>query len=116
MPSISAEDIRYFENKIYLPLLITLFERDRESIVKLPFKLSRPYLAKVEGALQRVRADLKVTEIYLTRHNMQLIIEKSTKESSEYAFIHAGYEERKRYTSAELRKRSEELMLEYLSK
>lgn len=116
MPSISTEDIRYYENKIYLPLLITLFERDREAIVKLPFKLSRPYLAKVESALQRVHSDLKITDIYLKRHNMQLIIENSSKESSEYAFIHGGYEERKRYTSVELRKRTEELMLDYLSK
>ena len=115
MPSISTEDYRYYENKIFLSLLITVLERDRESIASMPFKLNRPYLAKVESALQRVRADLKITDIYLTRHHMQLIIEQSSKASTDYAFIHGGYEERKRYTSAELRNRTEELMIEYLS-
>lgn len=116
MPSITGEDYRYFEKQIYTPILITILERDLVTIAKLPIKLKRPYITIMKSALKRVRADLKTANVYLSRKNMRLVIEQSTKESTSYVFIHMGFEERKQYTSEQLRSRTEELMTEYLSK
>jgi len=117
MPSITTEDYRYFENKLYLPMLITILDRDIELINKLPFKLRRPYLAIVEKALAMIRKDLKQTEVYLLRRNMRLVVGRpDANKETEYTFISSGIEERRKYASDELRSRSEELITEYFSK
>lgn len=114
MPSISTEDYRYFENKLFLPMLITILERDIELINKLPFKLRRPYLKIVDKALSLIRQDLKKADIYLLRRNMRLVIGKpDANKQTEYTFISAGYEERCNYSSEELRSKSEELLSRY---
>lgn len=115
MPSLSTEDYRYFENAIYLPMLITVLERDAESFVSLPFKLPRPYITLVEQTLKRLRADLKVTSAYLTRYNMRLVREKIADDTTEYTFISSGFEERRKYSNAELRQKSEELLITYFT-
>lgn len=116
MPSMTTEDYRYFENKIYLPMLITVLERDRETVLKSPFKLGRPYVAIIDKALDIVRADLKATDIYLKRRNMRLASEKLNGGSIEYTYIYMGYEERYKFTSDELRDKTEKLMSEYFVK
>ena len=115
MPAIPDEAYRYLEDVIYLPMLTKVLEQDLELIMKLPFKLNRPYIAIVEKALHRVHADLKRADIYLKRHNMKVIRESLTKEQSNYVFTHMGYEERKSYSNMLLRERSEELLGTYLS-
>lgn len=87
MPSLTTEDYRYFENKLYLPMLITVLERDKETVLKSPFKLGRPYVALFDKALDIVRADLKATDIYLTRRNMRLASEKLPDGVIEYTYI-----------------------------
>lgn len=116
MPSISVEDYQYFENRIYLPMLIKVLEHDLQTIMKQPFKLHRPYIAMVENALKNVISDLKKTDIYLKRNNMKLVRENMTKEQSDYVFIHMGWEERKTYLNTQLRDRTEELLSTYLIK
>jgi hypothetical protein len=117
MPSISTEDYRYFENKIYLPMLITVLQKDAELINKQPFKLRRPYLAIIDKTLMLILQDLKQTDIYLLRRSMRLVREKPDKNNdTEYTYINVGYEERHKYTSEQLRDRSEELLNEYFSK
>ena len=39
MPLISAEALPYFENMIYLPMLLIVLERDREEFINGSFKL-----------------------------------------------------------------------------
>lgn len=116
MPEITAEDRRYFENRIYLPILITILERDLEVILQSPFKLQRPYLAVVENALKQIRSDLKLTDIYMVRRKMRLVADKPIDGVTEYTFISAGIEERKRYTSDHLRKCTEDLLYKYITK
>lgn len=116
MPAIPNEAYRYLEDSIYLPMLIKVLEKDLELVTNLPFKLNRPYIAIVESALQKVKADLKQSDIYQKRHNMKVIRESVTLEHSNYVFIHVGIEERKTYSNQSLRERSEELLGTYLTK
>lgn len=111
-----TEAIPYFENRIYLPLLITILERDREAIERGPFKLRRPYLKLIEGALKLVQAELKETNAYMRRNKMQVIRGNTDATFTVYTFIHGGYEDCRRYLNVRLRNRSEELLEVFLSK
>ena len=71
MPDIRAEDLIYFENQLYLPMLIKVLDKDIEQISKLPLKLKRPYLKIVESAIDMIREDLKTSEMYLLRNSMK---------------------------------------------
>lgn len=71
MPDIRAEDLIYFENQLYLPMLIKVLDKDIEQINKLPLKLKRPYLKIVESAIDMIREDLKTYEMYLLRNSMK---------------------------------------------
>lgn len=115
MPTITTEDYRYFENALYLPMLISVLKRDIELINNLPFKLRRPYVEIIDKALNMIRQDLKKSDIYLTRHNMRLVNGKpGANRQTEYTFISSGFEERRIYSSEELRNKSEELLCRYL--
>lgn len=116
MPAITMDDNKYYENKIYLPLVIKVLERDLELIMKLPFKLHRPYIALMEKTIEYVRKDIKNTDFYLVRNNMKVILEKVTEKHSEYVFIHMGHEERKQYFNLDLKNETEKRMIAYLNK
>lgn len=115
MPLMPAESIPYFENRIYLPMLITILERDRVAIEGGPFKLKTPYLTLIDGALTLLRAELKETNAYLRRNNMQVIRGKSDETFTNYTFIRGGYEDIRRYSNVRLRNRSDELLGEYFA-
>lgn len=116
MQLISSEALFHFENMIYFPMLIKVLERDQETIVASPIKLKGPYLKMIEGALDLIRADVKVTKGYLKRNNMQVIRHKKEENFTEYVFSQNGHEERRRYLNIRLRNRTEELMSHYFSK
>ncbi|MEK4715219.1 hypothetical protein [Sporosarcina sp. FSL K6-5500] len=116
MPLIPGDALPYFENMIYLPIIISILERDREVIETSTFKLKGPYINIVENTLKTVRAELKDTNTYARNRNLKLV--KKGKDGSfiEYAFIHNGYEDIRRYMNIRLRNRTEELMNDYFEK
>ncbi len=73
MPDIRAEDLIYFENQLYLPMLMKVVEKDVEQINKQPLKVKRPYLQIVESAIEMVQKDLKASEMYLLRNDMKVL-------------------------------------------
>jgi hypothetical protein len=106
VPLIPGEAIPHFEKMIYLPMIISILERDREIIEISSFKLNGPYIDLVENALKNVRTELKETNTYARRKNMKLI--KSGKDGTftDYAFIHGAYEDKRRYLNIRLRNRT----------
>ena len=115
MPLIPSESLPYFEKMIYLPMVLTILERDREIVEKGPFKLKRPYVAIIEQAVKVVHKDLKETKLYLRQHNMKVIRGNHDDTFTEYVFFHGGYEEHRRYLNVRLRNRVEELLSVYLA-
>ncbi|GGA30881.1 hypothetical protein [Psychrobacillus lasiicapitis] len=115
MPVIKEKDLMYFENKLYLPMIIKVLEKDLESIDKLPFKLNRPYIKLVEDALKLVHKDLKSADIYLIRKQMQLTKWESTADSTTFAFIYMGTEERHKYLHTEIKTKCEEILYKYFT-
>jgi len=112
---IPGEALPYFEKMIYLPIIISVLERDREVIEISSFKLKGPYVNIVENALKTVRAELKETSNYARSHNMKLIKRGKDDTFTEYAFIHGGYEDKRRYMNIRLRNRTEELISIYFA-
>ena len=106
----------YFENMIYLPIIISILERDREVIETSTFKLKGPYINIVENTLKTVRAELKETNAYARNRNLKLIKKGKDGSFTEYAFIHNGYEDIRRYMNIRLRNRTEELINDYFEK
>ncbi len=116
MAMIPQEALPKFENAIYIPMLITILENDRKAIESGPFKLKGPYFKLIDEALKQIRLELKQTNIYMKRNNMQVVKGKNDGTFTEYAFIHGGYEDRRRYLNARLRNRTEELISVYFAK
>jgi len=116
LPLIPKEALPYFENKIYLPMILIVLERDRKVFENGSFKLKRPYAQIVDEVVQSVQKELKETTIYLQRNNMKVIRGKTDDTFTEYAFIYGGYEDHRRYLNVRLRNRTEELLTLYFSK
>ena len=116
MALIPGEALPYFEKMIYLPIIISVLERDREVIEISSFKLKGPYINIVENALKTVRVELKETNNYARTKNMKLIKKGKDDTFTEYAFIYGGYEDKRRYMNIRLRNRTEELINFYFTK
>lgn len=114
MPDIRAEDLIYFENKLYLPMAIKVLEKDIEVINKQPFKLKRPYLKVVEGALEMIRKDLKASETHLLRNSMKVSKWGTTEDSTTYIFSSKGVEDHRKFLNAEIKTKCEDLLIAYL--
>ena len=115
MPLIPDEAIPYLENMIYLPMVLTILEKDRTIFESGPFKLKRPYITMVEGATKQVQKELKETRVYLKKHSMQVLRGEGDDMFTEYVFFHGGYEEHRRYLNVRLRNRVEELLSIYFA-
>lgn len=115
MPMISQEDVRHFENMIYLPMVLAVLSLDREAFEKGPFKLKRPYLELVDAAMKRVHAELKETKLYMRKRHMKVLRGKRDDTFTEYIFFHEGYEDHRRYLNLRLRNRVEELVRIYFA-
>jgi len=113
---IPSEAIPYFENMIYLPIIITVLEKDRGEIEIGSFKLKKPYVDIIEGALKASRHEMKETNLYLKRNKMKVIKRLNDGTFTEYLFMHDGHEERRKYLNIRLRNRTEELISIYFTK
>ena len=101
---------------IYLPMIISILERDRGEIEIGSFKLKKPYLDIIEGALKTARNEMKQTSIYMKRNNMKVVKGLNDGTFTEYLFQHKGYEDRRKYLNIRLRNRTEELISVYFAK
>ena len=115
MPLIPEEAMHYFENMIYLPMVMTILEKDRMIFEQAPFKLKKPYITLVEKAVKLVQRELKETHLYMNRHSMKVLRGEGDDMFTEYVFFHGGYEEHRRYLNVRLRNRVEELLSIYLT-
>lgn len=115
MPLIPQDALPKFENAIYFPMLISILEKDLETINNGPFKLKGPYTKIIEEALKAIRAETKQTNIYLVRNNMKVIKGQNDGTFTKYVFMYGGYEEHRNYLNVRLRNRTEELISVYFA-
>ncbi|QGQ44596.1 hypothetical protein [Metabacillus sediminilitoris] len=111
------KDIReMIEQSIYLPMAVTIFNRDLSIIQKSPFKLHRPYLAIVEESLRLVQNDLAAVRKELHKRNIKVHEVERDEAFTLYSFLYNGYEEKHNYFNPRIRNKVSELMEDYLFK
>ena len=114
MSVLQKEAVPYLENMIYLPMLLTILERDRVLIEQGNFKLKKPYLGLIDDVAKRVHLELRNTATYLRMNQMSVAKEKTDDIFTEYIFMHDRKEDHRRYLNVRLRNRTEELLIQYL--
>lgn len=102
------------EKAIYLPMVITVLNRDLKVIESSPFKLKRPYLELIEHALKSVQEDLVEVRRYLRKGNIKVSKLTSDESFTMYCFLYKGYEEHHNYFNPRLRNKTEEILCHYL--
>jgi hypothetical protein len=116
MTRIPEHDRNIIEQAIYLPMVITILNRDLQVISQSPFKLPQPYIDIVEEALKVVQKELAEVRKYLRKENIKVSELKRDDAFTMYCFLYHGYEEHHNYFNPRLRNRVEELLAFYLYK
>lgn len=111
---IPQEALPYFENQIYLPMIVQVLERDRRLMEAGAFKFPGVYVELIDATLQLVHQEIQETATYLRKHKMKVLKEQTEVTFTTYAFFYGGYEERRKYLNVRLKNRTEELIKLFL--
>lgn len=110
------DDRDIIEQAIYLPMLLTILNRDLLIVQKSPFKLKNPYIELIEGTMKSIQKDLAQAKRYMHKNNIKIERLKSDDAFTMYLFLYKGYEEIHNYFNPRLRNKVEELMRSYMLK
>ncbi|AZV60935.1 hypothetical protein [Peribacillus frigoritolerans] len=113
MTRIPEGDRNMIEKAIYLPMVITVLNRDLKVIEISPFKLKRPYSELVEHILKVVQDELAEVRRYLRKENIKVSQIKRDESFTMYRFLYKGYEEHHNYFNPRLRNKTEDLLCYY---
>lgn len=102
------------EQAIYLPMLLTVLNRDLQIVENSLFKLKQPYLDLIEDTMKVIQAELAEVKRFLYKNGIKVERLKSDEAFTMYLFLYKGYEEHHNYFNPRLRNRVEELMRYYL--
>lgn len=114
MTRIPGNERDIIEQAIYLPMLLTVLQRDLSVVEQSPFKLKKPYQLLIENTMREVQKELAEVKRYLHKNNIRVERMKSDEIFTMYLFLYKGYEEHHNYFNPRLRNRVEELMGCYL--
>lgn len=114
MTRIPTSDRDIIEQAIYLPMLLTILNRDLIVVNTSSFKLKKPYLELIEETMKAIQKDLAAVKRYLHKNNIKVERMKSDEAFTMYMFVYKGYEEEHNYFNPRLRNRTEELLRYYL--
>ncbi|MBS4191728.1 hypothetical protein KHA94_16180 [Bacillus sp. FJAT-49705] len=116
MTRIPNEDRDIIEKAMYLPMVLTILERDRLIFEKAPFKLKPPYLNLVEKTIKAVQKDFKEVKLEMRKGNMKVEQVSHDQEFTQFMFYYKGYNEQHNYFNPRLRNKAQELLEHYLYK
>lgn len=114
MTRIPEQERDLMEKAIYLPMVITVLNRDLHVIDKSPFKLKKPYSVLVEETLKVIQREL--AEVKRTMKHKQLKVEEIHRDEAftMFMFLYKGYEEHHNYFNPRIRNKVQELLEYYL--
>lgn len=114
MTRIPEKERDLMEKAIYLPMVITVLNRDLNVIDKSPFKLKKPYSVLVEETLKVIQREL--AEVKRTMKQKQLKVEEIHRDEAftMFMFLYKGYEEHHNYFNPRIRNKVQELLEYYL--
>lgn len=114
MTRIPEKDRDILEQAMYLPMLLTILERDRIIIDKAGFKLKEPYLQLIEETIKAIQRDLKETRNAMRKGQMKVEQLARDEAFTMFLFIYKGFEEQHNYFNPRIRNKVQELMNHYL--
>ncbi|MBN8192516.1 hypothetical protein JI667_10160 [Bacillus sp. NTK074B] len=114
MTRIPENDRNILEQAIYLPMVLTILNRDLQIVDSSPFKLKRPYLEMIEETMKVIQGELAHVKKYMRTNKMKVERMQTDDAFTMYMFLYKGYEEHHNYFNPRLRNRVEDLMRHYL--
>ncbi|MGM0863937.1 MAG: hypothetical protein ACQEWF_04540 [Bacillota bacterium] len=114
MTRIPENDRNILEQAIYLPMVLTILNRDLQIVDSSPFKLKRPYLEMIEETMKVIQGEFAHVKKYMRTNKMKVERIQSDEAFTMYMFLYKGYEEHHNYFNPRLRNRVEDLMRHYL--
>ncbi|MEH7342780.1 hypothetical protein V7122_02650 [Bacillus sp. JJ1532] len=114
MTRIPNDDRDIIEQAMYLPMVLTVLEKDRLIFDKAAFKLKQPYLNLVDETIKSVQRDLKEVKLNMRKGNMKLQQIGHDEAFTQFMFFYKGYEEQHNYFNPRIRNKVQELIEYYL--
>ncbi|WP_059172960.1 hypothetical protein [Bacillus sp. FJAT-27445] len=114
MTRIPEKDRDIMEQAIYLPMVLTVLNRDLSVIQASPFKLRKPYLELVEETMKAVQKELTEVKAYMKTNQLKVMETKRDDAFTMFLFLYKGYEEYHNYFNPRIRNKVQELMEYYL--
>ncbi|KAA6453416.1 hypothetical protein VSK91_18190 [Bacillus swezeyi] len=102
------------EKAIYLPMTISILNKDLGNIQQGSFKLKDPYLRLIEQALKLAQRDLYNVKNDLRRRKVKVHEVSRDEAFTMYSFIYEGYEEKHNYFNPRIRNQVAALLEHYL--
>ncbi|RHW43156.1 hypothetical protein D1B31_00305 [Neobacillus notoginsengisoli] len=113
MTRIPEKDRDIMEQAIYLPMVLTVLNRDLTVIEKSPFKLRKPYQELVEETMKVVQKELAGAKSYMKSNQLKVMETKRDDAFTMFLFLYKGYEEYHNYFNPRIRNKVQELMEHY---
>lgn len=116
MTRIPENDRTIMEQSIYLPMVLTILNRDLSVVQSSPFKLKQPYLQLIEETMKTIQKELKQIKQYMNQQKLKVQQISHDEAFTEFMFLYKGYEECHNYFNPRIRNKVQELLSFYLSK
>jgi len=116
MTRIPENDRIIMEQAIYLPMVITILNRDLAIVTSCPFKLKQPYLDLIEETMKFIQKELKEVKQYMRQQKLKVERVSHDEAFTGFLFLYKGYEEQHNYFNPRIRNKVQELLSFYLSK
>src|SRR4051794_11542398 len=104
------------EQAIYLPMVLTILNRDIKIINSGPFKLKQPYLELIEETMKTIQKELKEVKFYMRRQKLKVEQVSHDDAFTGFLFLYKGYEEQHNYFNPRIKNKVQELLSFYLYK
>jgi hypothetical protein len=114
MTRISEEDRHIFEQSIFLPMVLTILNRDLTIFEQSPFKLKKPYLILVDETMKNVQKDLYVIKQQMKKRKMKVFELERDEAFTLFLFVTNGWEEQHNYFNPRIRNEVSLLLENYL--
>lgn len=116
MTRIPENDRNIMEKAIYLPMVLTVLNRDLSVVETSPFKLKRPYQELIEETMKEIQKELAEVKKYMKNNKLKVMETRRDDAFTMYMFIYKGYEENHNYFNPRIRNKVQEIMEAYLLK
>lgn len=115
MTRIREEDRDVIEKAIYLPIVLTILNKDITNINQGPFKLKQPYINLIEKTMKTIQAELSQVKQYMRKNHLKVYELKRDEAFTMYTFLYKGYEEHHNYFNPRIRNKVQELIEFYMN-